>query len=312
MSHNVETMAYAGETPWHGLGKQVHDDLTPEQFLEEAGLNWTVSVRPSMFKTKDGQYKHNGSYTLIRDSDDTALTDGFKENWFPTQNAEMAGFFHDFVMNNQIKIETGGSLQDGKIVWFLGKTTREFALKFNNGEDLIENFLLFSLYHQFGRASDIRNTDVRVVCNNTFSQAHSKDATHNVRFDHRKVFDAEEAKLTLEQSYAAQSEYKKKAEYLASKRVRGTDVMEYFQDVFPSLGKKEYSRNANLCKMLLETQPGAELGEGTWWQPFNAVTYLSDHVLGNDRGDRLTQSWYGKVRDTKTKALDLALKYAAL
>ena len=30
MAHAVETMAYAGEVPWHGLGKQVLPDLTPE------------------------------------------------------------------------------------------------------------------------------------------------------------------------------------------------------------------------------------------------------------------------------------------
>ena len=30
MAHMVETMAYAGELPWHGLGTKVLDDLTPE------------------------------------------------------------------------------------------------------------------------------------------------------------------------------------------------------------------------------------------------------------------------------------------
>ena len=38
MAHEVETMAYAGDTPWHGLGKEVHNDLTPAQMLVEAGL----------------------------------------------------------------------------------------------------------------------------------------------------------------------------------------------------------------------------------------------------------------------------------
>ena len=29
MAHMVETMAYAGEVPWHGLGVEVPYDLTP-------------------------------------------------------------------------------------------------------------------------------------------------------------------------------------------------------------------------------------------------------------------------------------------
>ena len=42
MAHMVETMAYAGELPWHGLGTKVPADLTPEQMLEAAELDWTV------------------------------------------------------------------------------------------------------------------------------------------------------------------------------------------------------------------------------------------------------------------------------
>ena len=42
MAHQVETMAYAGEVPWHGLGVKVIDDLTPEQMMQKAGVDWSV------------------------------------------------------------------------------------------------------------------------------------------------------------------------------------------------------------------------------------------------------------------------------
>ena len=38
MAHLVETMAYAGEVPWHGLGVAVSNDLSPNQMMEKAGL----------------------------------------------------------------------------------------------------------------------------------------------------------------------------------------------------------------------------------------------------------------------------------
>ena len=47
MSAAVETMAYAGEVPWHGLGVKVDDTMTPEEMLEAADLDWTVSKRPA-------------------------------------------------------------------------------------------------------------------------------------------------------------------------------------------------------------------------------------------------------------------------
>ena len=33
MAHQVETMAYAGELPWHGLGQKVEDNLTPQDMV---------------------------------------------------------------------------------------------------------------------------------------------------------------------------------------------------------------------------------------------------------------------------------------
>ena len=35
MSAMVETMAYAGELPWHGLGVKVEDSLTPQEIQKE-------------------------------------------------------------------------------------------------------------------------------------------------------------------------------------------------------------------------------------------------------------------------------------
>ena len=47
MAHEIETMAYAGQVPWHGLGIEVTDDLTPVQMMQAAELDWTVSKRPA-------------------------------------------------------------------------------------------------------------------------------------------------------------------------------------------------------------------------------------------------------------------------
>ena len=43
----VESMAYAGEVPWHGLGTKVSDDLSPNQIMVKAGLDWQVDKVPT-------------------------------------------------------------------------------------------------------------------------------------------------------------------------------------------------------------------------------------------------------------------------
>ena len=61
---------------------------------------------------------------------------------------------------------------------------------------------------------------------------------------------------------------------------------------------------------VLYTQPGAEFGEGTWWQALNSVTYLTDHVMGKSAESRLQSSWFGQNQGRKVRAVNKAVEYA--
>ena len=63
---------------------------------------------------------------------------------------------------------------------------------------------------------------------------------------------------------------------------------------------------------VLYTQPGSSFAEGSWWQAFNTVTYMTDHTLGRSQDSRLTSAWYGTNRVRKERALELAKEYAAV
>ena len=62
--------------------------------------------------------------------------------------------------------------------------------------------------------------------------------------------------------------------------------------------------------MCIRDRPGAELGEGSWWQAFNTVTYLTDHELGRSADTRLSSAWMGVNLTRKNKALKLAREFA--
>jgi hypothetical protein len=109
--------------------------------------------------------------------------------------------------------------------------------------------------------------------------------------------------------------YKEMAQYLSQKRFNDENIVDYFKRVFPVVStkeetKKEISLNARTALETINTQPGAELGEGTWWQAFNAVTYMTDHVMGRTADNRLHSAWYGVNKNLKTKALQTALEMA--
>ena len=316
MSHEIEMidgkaqMAYAGSVPWHGLGSKVLADLTPEQMLEAAGLNWSVEKIPAYAEVAGKQVKI-GQSALVRSLDDKIL-DVVSDDWNPVQNAEAFDFFNEFVNAGDMEMHTAGSLKGGQIVWGLAKIKESFEL-FKG--DQIDSYLLFSNFHKYGFSTDVRFTPIRVVCNNTLTLSLNSAVERMAKISHRKVFKPDSVKEMLGIATDKLAKYKEMAAFLGSKRAKNEDIVEYFKRVFPVTGSnqnkvKEISKSAETVLSILNTQPGAEYAEGSWWQPFNAVTYFADHLAGRTADTRLTSAWYGYNKGVKTKALELAVEMA--
>lgn len=314
MAHEIEVvdgvaqMAYVGAVPWHGLGTEVPSGVTPEQMLNIAGLDWTVEKRPLFFSDANGSAIMTDEFALVRSSDNKHLTT-VSGQWNPIQNIEAFEFFNDFVLSGDMEMHTAGSLRGGKMVWAMAQIKDSFELF---GGDRVEGYLLFSNPHEFGRSIDIRFTPVRVVCNNTLTMALDGVSKYAVKINHRQRFDPDEVKTVLGIASDQLNEYKDRVVYLGSKKFTNETITEYFKRVFPTLSKDkdQLSRQAEEAMAVLDTQPGHEFAEGSWWHAFNTVTYLTDHVLGRSVDTRLTSAWYGQNRIKKEAALNLAIEYA--
>ena len=307
MSHMVETMAYAGEVPWHGLGTKVPSDLTPEQMLQAAGLDWEVNKVDLTYG--DGLVVP-GKKGLVRSSDGAYL-DTIGDDWNPLQNSEAFEFFNDFVMAGDMEMHTAGSLEDGRRTWALAKI--KDAVFETVKDDITECYLLFSNPHKYGMSITVMMTPIRVVCNNTITMALNGASEHMVKINHRSEFDADAVKETLGVAKDKLDTYKEAAQFLSTKNYTKDSIVEYFNEVFPFTANKrdnDMSRNTKLAMEVLDTQPGAEYGRGTFWQAFNTVTYLTDHELGRSNDTRLTSAWFGANRKKKIVALEKAIEFA--
>jgi len=316
MAHELEMingeaqMAYVGDVPWHGLGTKVDRELTPDQFQKVAGLDWTVEKQPLVTVTG---IPIKNKEALIRSSDNSVL-DVVGTGWNPVQNSEAFEFFHDYVMAGDMEMHTAGSLKDGQMVWALAKTKESFEL-FKG--DQTDNYFLFTNPHQFGKSINIRMTPIRVVCNNTLTLSLSQDTDKMVTVNHRKAFDPAMVKEQMGIAKEKMEQYKSMAAFLGGKRATGDNVIQYFNEVFGAPAKEKEdgvlpftSRNAKIAMENLTTQPGANFAEGSWWQAFNSVTYMTDHLQGREGDSRLQSAWYGRNRKVKLNALDKALEYA--
>ena len=315
MAHNVETMAYAGEVPWHGLGVPVSNDLTPNQMMKKAGLDWTVEQVDS-YVTVGNKKIPTGMKALVRSSDNKVLTN-IGQVWNPVQNEDAFNFFSEYVLKGDMEMHTAGSLKGGQLVWALAKVKESFDLF---GGDTVESYLLFSNPHKYGFSIDVRFTPIRVVCNNTLSLSLEAKAERSVKVGHRTEFNADEVKKALGIASAKLSQYKEMAQFLGSKRYNIDNLIEYYNTVFPRTADKRVqnqelsvetlSKNAKAAFDAIELQPGAKYAEGSWWQAFNSVTYVTDHLQGRNPDNRLYSSWFGGNQIRKRDALKTALEFA--
>jgi phage/plasmid-like protein (TIGR03299 family) len=338
MSHELESMAYVGEVPWHGLGNRVNGGMSPEEMMVAAGIDWTVSKRQAYVSTVPHVTNlydptatapvmvANDHHFIVRDTDQSVLS-ACGSAYVPFQNRDTLGFFQKFTAAGHMDMDTAGSLKGGKEVWGLAKIRKGFKLA---GGDEVEGYLMLNNSHVPGKAMTIQFTAIRVVCWNTLSAALRTGASHGKGFKvpHMQMFDAE-IKLAAEQALGISNEqiehFQQQAEFLASRPAKPFDVDNWIAEItqpqllierakadnkeaLPPL-HEQFARTATAVRDAIATSPGADLksARGTWWGALNGLTYVVDHKKG---GNALHSAWFGPGSALKQQGLTKALEYA--
>jgi phage/plasmid-like protein (TIGR03299 family) len=239
MAHELEIvngeakMAYAGDLPWHGLGTKVNPDISVDDMMVAAGLDWEVKKTPIYTQLYDSttqktdRIKIPSKWALTRTSDNKVMTIS-GDNWRPTQNKEAFEFFREFCDVGGAKMETAGSLKGGQNVWALAKLGAGFTLP--NG-DRTEGYLLFSLPHVVGSSIQVRTTSVRVVCNNTLTFSLNGNTQSEYRQNHMRDFDFTRAREVVDmanQNLASQGNF---AKQLQQVKMDKFDAMVFFNSL---------------------------------------------------------------------------------
>ena len=312
MAHEIETMAYAGNTPWHGLGVHIGDDnMTSERAIRAAGLDWKVIAQrmfymnPRTFEYADGTHQ-----AIVRETDGKLLGE-VGANMVPVQNTEAFEFMDDLVAAGDLRYHTAGSLRGGKRVWILAQLPGGFTI---GKSDRNYPFALLSNRHDGTGCLEIKPTSVRVVCANTLALARA-DGAATLKIQHtgnlRSKLD--KARDVLGLVTATAQAFGEVAQLLATVPMVRDDMRDLAGALVPlpdEAGDRQIARvdseRAKIVELFTYGRGNGLPGvAGTAWAGLNAVTEWTGNNRGIRTGQaaRLESAWFGAGDDVNQAAI---------
>jgi phage/plasmid-like protein (TIGR03299 family) len=337
MAHEIEyradrgtwSFAFTGDRSaiWHRHGQQMSPNASPEEWIAAANHDYEVETfdLAEAMGVQPGQWLAQQTHGVRRADNGLVLTT-CSEEWKAAQCSQGWEFTKPLIEAGFCSVSTAGNLYDGRRAFILLKTKDGFTLP---GGDDTEGYILVQISHEYGLADLVIPVATRVVCENTRRMAlagKTKEQMDAGKFIHRAktAFSVERANALIAAYRLGLGEYAEQAKFLASKSATPEQVRAYVNKVFKLEELKEgtaqqiarrQDHNARVVKTLmttLETQPGAQMSQGTWWSAYNAVTFHEDHGRFKTAADEtFTSKFMGASADRKQASFKLALEMAA-
>lgn len=319
MAHCVESMAFTGTTPWHGLGKQLTENQPIEVWAQEAGMDWEIKETPVRFMSA-GNHEKSALLTyperkVLFRSDTQEPLSVVNQRYQVVQPREILEFYRDLTEMSGFQLHTAGVLKGGRKVWALAKTGQSTLLR---GNDLVEGYVLLATACDGTLATTAQFTSVRVVCHNTLSIA-LDNGQGVVRVPHSTQFNPQAVKDELGISVTSWDAFMYRMKHLSERKVSHKEAEDFFLTLFSTQNKENATS--------LATQPmkkalalyeghgrGAELNtaKGTALGLLNSITEFIDHERrAHSQDHRLDSAWFGQGATLKQKALNQSLALLA-
>lgn len=317
--HLVQSMAYVGQQPWHGLGNQLAPNQPIEVWAERAGMDFSIESSEVRFVTGNGNLGAIHAFPhqkVLYRSDNKAPLAVVSARYQVVQPAEVLEFYRDLTEVGGFELETAGVLKEGRKFWALAKTGQTGMLK---GKDVVNGYLLLATAADGTLATTASFVSVRVVCNNTLQIA-LRDGTGTVKVSHRSQFDAQAVKRQLGLVVSNWDAFMARTKAMAERKVTDSAAEAFFRRVltYPTTNPADHAAlafNERAIKVVGELYAGRGKGaqlpsaSGTAWGLLNSITEFVDHSRrARSEDNRRDSAWFGAGAAIKQKAWDEALR----
>lgn len=321
MAHEIDTttgtaaIAYAGHTPWHGLGSKVDGSADLDTWQREAGLNWWAERARVTFTDSAGETRPVNDRDVLYRSDTKAPLSVVSSEYQVVQPSDVVDLFRSVCEAGGFEMETLGALRGGKRLWGLAKVNDGAAIaRRGKTKDVVKPYLLMATSFDGSLPTIGDFTAIRVVCANTLRMSVGETGNRaSVRLPHSAKFDREQFRLRLGVVKNAWERFQVEAGTLAETSVTDAEAEAFFVELLrphvrpDAEGKAKDPRDTRGFKTLYEMFTsrnflGAETAAGTKWGLLNVVTEHVDHVSGRGEDSRLNSAWFGAGGELKDRA----------
>jgi len=317
--HLIETVAYAGATPWHGLGMKLPPHQPIEVWKKNAGMDWQIEQSEVRYISGNGNIGVIEAFPeqkVLYRSDTKAPLAVVSKRFQVVQPGEILEFYRDLTEIGGFELETAGVLREGRKFWALARTGQSVHLK---GHDQVEGYLLLATACDGTLATTAQFTSVRVVCNNTLQIALG-DTRGAIKVSHRSSFDPEAVKRQLGVTVASWDGFVARMKALIEHPVDPDSVEGLLRRVltYAGQGSKASVVNEQALGNVRALYEGGGRGSrfassrGTAWGLLNSVTEFVDfHRRARSDDHRRDAAWFGQGAQIKQRAFDEVMKLVA-
>lgn len=317
--HLVETMAYAGEKPWHGLGNKLTTLQPIDVWKRQAGMDWQIEESEVRYITGNhtvGAIHSFPEQKVLYRSDTKRPLAVVSKRFQVVQPEEVLEFYRDLTEYAGFELETAGVLKEGKKFWALARTGQSATLK---GKDQVNGYLLLATACDGSLATTAQFTSVRVVCNNTLQIALG-DNRGAVKVPHRSEFNADAVKQQLGITVAPWNRFVAKMKDLVACPVDPDSVDGLLRRVlvYPGQSGTPAVVNEQAVRSVRALYDGGGRGaqlassRGTAWGLLNSVTeYVDHHRRARSDDHRREAAWFGQGAQFKQRAWDELVQLTA-
>ncbi|MBB5864987.1 DUF932 domain-containing protein [Xanthomonas sp. 3058] len=307
--HLIETMAYAGDIPWQGVGNRLAPRQPIDVWKRQAGMDWKIEeaeVRYVAGSHNLGVIHAFPEQKVLYRSDTRLPLSVVSKRFQVVQPGQILEFYRDLTAYNGFELETAGVLREGRKFWALARTGQSTVLR---GRDRVDGYLLLATACDGTLATTAQFTSIRVVCNNTLAVALG-DSGGAIKVPHRSHFDPDLVKRQLGITVSAWGGFVDRMKALCESPVDPDAADALLRRVLtyttPDAAHVVNEQAVAKVRALYEGDGrGSRLASSraTAWGLLNAITeHVDHHRRARSDDHRRDAAWFGQGAKIKQRA----------